>query len=334
MKRWMTLILALSMILTGMWTASAQEGGIGSADKLYFAQTPLYASSSGKLNNIRLSAEAVDGTVIYFGETFSFNETVGPRSEEYGFKPARNGRGVQVWGGGVSQAAATLYLALKEAPFVEIAPFMSYDEKFAEWYVEDGRDAVVTDYNAGHDFSFTSEYEGAICINMWMDESYVYCLLTFDEDEQPYSQSARSSTPIFGSENKQHNIAMAADCVNGVMLDCGDAFSFNELVGPRTAEAGFRAAENGRGVKVYGGGVAQIASTVYLAVKELECVELDAVRTYGEQFVDGYVADSADAIVTDYNAGIDFSFTYWGDGTMLILVYRDGSRLVCEVYEF
>ena len=87
------------------------------------------------------------------------------------------------------------------------------------------------------------------------------------------------------------------------------------------------------GAKVRGGGVAQVASTVYLAVKDLDCVSVGPVRTYGDRFSDGYVDDPADAIVTDYNAGYDLTFTYWGDGALTVFVYEDGEELVCEIFE-
>lgn len=348
MKKWMAFILAVCMLLTAVPAMaygyedyygygydegdSVQTSWIG--DGMYMAQTPLYGSSMNKIENIWLAAEALNGATVYYGDTFSFNEEVGPRTKENGYLSARNGRGVNVLGGGVSQLATTLYLAARDAFDIEIDPFMSYGEEFADWYVEDGSDAVVTDYKNGHDFSFTSEYDGVIYIEAWMDEDFVYCLLSFDETGSREMLLSRASTPVFGSNNKQYNISMAADSISGFVMEFGDHFSFNDLVGPRTKEAGFRYAENGRGVKVYGGGVAQVASTVYLAVKEQDDIEMDKFRTYGERFVDGYVADVNDAIVTDYNAGYDFGFTYWGYESIILLVYCENDRLICEIYEF
>ena len=70
------------------------------------------------------------------------------------------------------------------------------------------------------------------------------------------------------------------------------------------------------------------------AVKNLESVTLDSVRTYGERFTGDYMSDPADAIVTDYSAGIDFAFTWYGAGSLLISVYDDGDWLYCDVYEY
>ncbi len=49
----------------------------------------------------------------------------------------------------------------------------------------------------------------------------------------------------------------------------GDVFSFNDIVGDRTSARGYKTAVNGRGVKAMGGGVAQVATTLYLALQKL-----------------------------------------------------------------
>ncbi len=336
MKRWMVWVLTVCMLAMNLPAMAMQTGEYYWVDDgVYFAETTLYGSSENKRHNIQLAVEALDGAIVYCGETFSFNERVGERSAEAGYLRATNGRGAYVRGGGVSQVATTLYLALQDMLYyVSIEPFKSYDDRFTDWYVEDGEDAIITDYDSGYDFCFTSGYEGVIRINAWMDEYYVYCMLTLDDSDSYSSMLSRSSTPLFGSDNKLYNIDMASNAINGIVLEYGDTFSFNDVVGPRTAEMGFYPAENGRGVRVYGGGVAQVASTIYLAIKELNCVTVGPIRTYGDRFTDGYVADPNDAIVTDYNAGIDFSFTYWGYGTAMLSIYSDGNRLICEIYEF
>ena len=45
------------------------------------------------------------------------------------------------------------------------------------------------------------------------------------------------------------------------------------------------------------------------------------------------VNDPADAVVTDYNAGIDFSFTYYGASTLMISIYEADGMLYCSLYE-
>ena len=70
-----------------------------------------------------------------------------------------------------------------------------------------------------------------------------------------------------------------------------------------------------------------------MAVKDMDCVEILEKRAYGDSYTGGYVEDGEDAVLVDYNGGIDFSFAYRGDGMLTICVYLEGEQLVCEVYE-
>lgn len=68
----------------------------------------------GRAANIEAAAEAIDGHIIPPGGTLSFNEVVGERTFERGFRPAKelaNRRVVDGIGGGVCQVAATLHAA-------------------------------------------------------------------------------------------------------------------------------------------------------------------------------------------------------------------------------
>ena len=67
-----------------------------------------------RVTNIRLIAEAVDGTIIAPGQRFSLNEIAGPRTRAKGYVPApfiADGKLVPSVGGGVSQMSTTVYNA-------------------------------------------------------------------------------------------------------------------------------------------------------------------------------------------------------------------------------
>lgn len=75
------------------------------------------ASSSeepGRIENIKLASEAIDGTVLYPGESFSFNEIVGDveHDERYELAPIVNGSElIYGRGGGTCQVSSALYAA-------------------------------------------------------------------------------------------------------------------------------------------------------------------------------------------------------------------------------
>lgn len=152
------------------------------ADEVY-AETPIVDATEEQLINIQLAIEALDGTVLNFGDAFSFNLLVGERSEERGFVPATNGRGVDVVGGGVAQTATTLYLALMQRDDIEYSSIYTYNESFSAGYVESGYDAIATDYANQVDFAFNSYYEGTLSIFMWTTEDMLCCYVVEDCEE-------------------------------------------------------------------------------------------------------------------------------------------------------
>lgn len=71
--------------------------------------------------------------------------------------------------------------------------------------------------------------------------------------------------------NRSSNIRLAASYIDGVILMPGDEFSFNGIVGRRTSERGFLAADVFSGnsvVQGIGGGICQTSTTICIAVKQ------------------------------------------------------------------
>lgn len=299
------------------------------------ADTSVSGATAQQLTNISLAADAIDGYELAYGERFSFNDVVGERSAEAGYKIAPNGRGARVRGGGVSQVASTLLLALLDFEWAAVEDYTVYGDKFVGDYVDDGSDAIVTDYKAGYDLAFVSYYPGTLTVEVWMSEGMLHASLTgFPDSLQDGEAMGTAVTPMSDDALQVANVRLAASLIDGYEMTYGEKFSFNGVVGPRVESAGFVKAANGRGVRVCGGGVAQVASTIYLAAKQMDNVTIDPVRTYGDRYTGNYVDDPADAIVTDYNAGIDFAFTYYGANTLVIsLDVQNDAMLYCGIYE-
>ena len=62
-----------------------------------------------------------------------------------------------------------------------------------------------------------------------------------DADLKPLNTILASYTTEYdpGNENRTHNIQLASDKINGTLIKPGAQFSFNDVVGERTAEAGY-----------------------------------------------------------------------------------------------
>ena len=317
------------------------------ADSQASARTTLEGASDNKLNNIYLAVDAISGTRVRYGQSFSFNEVVGPRTQARGYRSAVNGRGVNVTGGGVAQVATTLYMALLSIDSgIQFDELATYGSRFRDSYVGDGDLAVITDYSADTDFRFTN-YASDMTISLWSDGRWLRCEIALEDGSQgggwfdgwitpaptanPRTQTITARIPFDPSVDTAENIRLAADSVTDTVLANGGDFSFNEIVGPRTREYGYGSGTNGRGVRVTGGGVAQVASVIWMAVKDMDDIAILEKTTYGDRYNQSYVSSSADAIVTDYGADTDFSFRYTGPGTITIYTYIDGRSLVCDV---
>lgn len=105
------------------------------------------ASSGWNYNrntNIRLSSEAVNGTILLPGQVFSFNQTTGQRTKEKGYLEGGayvGGEVVSAIGGGICQVSSAIYYAsvLADMEIVE-----RYNHAFATGYLPNGTDATVS----------------------------------------------------------------------------------------------------------------------------------------------------------------------------------------------
>jgi len=79
-------------------------------------RTTYNRGSEGRLTNVRLSSEAIDGLILLPGEEFSFNRVVGRRTAARGFQLAPiivNGEFRPGMGGGICQTASTIFAAVR-----------------------------------------------------------------------------------------------------------------------------------------------------------------------------------------------------------------------------
>ena len=127
-------------------------------DKLSEYSTIFDPSNRNRSNNLAISAEKIDGTIIMPGETFSYNQTVGERTIAAGYKEAgayAGGKVVQDVGGGICQTSSTLYNAALLAN-LEIVDRSNH--QFLTSYVDASRDATVAWGSIDFQFKNTRTY--------------------------------------------------------------------------------------------------------------------------------------------------------------------------------
>jgi len=145
-------------------------------------------------------------------------------------------------------------------------------------------------------------------------------------------QLGSAQTTLLDTENDRvHNILLAADTLSGYTLEPGEEFSFNRVLGDRTEEAGYRKATviiEGEKSRDYGGGVCQVSSTLYQAVRDAGLTVLE--RHSHKKPVD-YAQQGDDAAV-NYGT-LDFRFQNQTDMPVILQVAAADGLVTAAVYQ-
>lgn len=122
----------------------------------------------------------------------------------------------------------------------------------------------------------------------------------------PYLISDFTTKYDASNKNRSQNLAIAAGKINGTVLMPGEEFSFNQVVGKRTIQEGYKDAkiyQDGQVVDGLAGGICQISSTLYNAVVK---ANLEVTERRNHSFTTSYIRAGQDATVV-YGV-IDFKF--------------------------
>lgn len=128
-------------------------------------------SSQDRKHNIKLALSKVNGLIVESGQTVSFNQITGPRTEKEGYKNANiivGGVYTSGVGGGVCQVSTTLYNALLLA---DVDVLQSNHHSLPASYVPLSFDAMVSGDYA--DLVFQNNLETPIYIKTFADEKNV-----------------------------------------------------------------------------------------------------------------------------------------------------------------
>ena len=114
-------------------------------------------------------------------------------------------------------------------------------------------------------------------------------------------------THVSGTAARISNVKLASAAFNGVVLNSGDVFSYNETVGQRTTAKGYKPAPayvKGETVDEIGGGVCQPSSTLYYACL---LANMEITERYAHRYIPAYITRGMDATVSW--GGPDYKFT-------------------------
>lgn len=143
-------------------------------------------------------------------------------------------------------------------------------------------------------------------------------------------QSTFSTNYSRSNTDRKNNIKIATQTLNGICLQPSENFSFNEILGQRSLEKGYKQAniiKDGEFVKGIGGGICQVSSTLYNA---LLLANIDVTEVHKHSLPVSYVSPGLDAMVSWNSA--DLKFTNTTDLPIFITCECDGNNLNFNIF--
>lgn len=135
--------------------------------------TPLLDRGQPRVNNIEIAGEEISGEVVLPGAEFSYNEALGRRTKQKGYKKApifvkdgsktKKKMGI---GGGICQLSSTLYNAVREAG-LKVTERHEHSKDVG--YVPKGKDATVV--YGSEDFKFVNTRNHPIMIKVYRSKT-------------------------------------------------------------------------------------------------------------------------------------------------------------------
>ncbi|SFB27838.1 VanW family protein [Clostridium frigidicarnis] len=187
---------------------------------------------------------------------------------------------------------------------------------------------AITDEVAGYKLDSENLEKGILdSINGKIDENIVVDAVVNEDKPKVTAEALKkvngkisSYSTSYGtsSEGRAFNVELATKAIDGTILMPGEVFSYNGVVGERSAERGYKNAGVIIGNKVengIGGGICQVSSTLYQAILRSG---LNSVERINHSLPVGYMTKGFDATVAwdslDYKFKNTFDFPIYIEG--------------------
>ena len=190
-----------------------------------------HTNDANRNTNLKLACKAINGKLIRPGETFSYNATLGERTEKKGYKPAgayMAGKSVETVGGGICQVSSTLYYACLKAD-LQIVERTAHG--FTVSYMPYGMDATVSWGSLDYKFKNNTDYP--IRIEAWVSDGQVH-------------------VKLIGTDTKDYYVKMTYETVDGPIegKTVYEDYKWNNKEGYKDGDV-IQTAYTGRTVKSY-----------------------------------------------------------------------------------
>lgn len=208
------------------------------------------SSQTNRNTNLSLACKAINGIVLYPGQTFSYNNALGKRTAAKGYKQANtyyNGEVVESFGGGICQVSSTLYWCAMHA---DLKIVERTNHSLPVSYIPKGMDATVS--WGGPDFKFKNDSQYPIKIVASSNKGNVTVKIMGTDYKDYYVKivSKTVKTTAYSTVTKEFPIDNEFGYVNGDVVTKGrtgyvyetyrykyDKTTNKEITGTRVLEA-------------------------------------------------------------------------------------------------
>lgn len=148
---------------------------------------------------------------------------------------------------------------------------------------------------------------------------------------QQETEVASFTTKIYNKDKeRQNNIGITCNSINGKVVQPGETFSFCNTVGKATTAKGYEKADiyvDGEKKQGLGGGNCQVSTTLYNAVAEVETLEVTERHQHSGHVP--YIAEGKDAAVA--YGSYDFKFVNNTGSAIKILMENSDSNITAKI---
>lgn len=167
-------------------------------------------------------------------------------------------------------------------------------------------------------------------INTYNEDNQNKVKVEETEEEFPKCIASFTTNITYPDESRTHNITTCCKYLNSVVIKSGETFSFNETLGPFNEEQGYTEStgfdSNGKIIKIIGGGICQVSSTLYNTALMANLVIVE--RNEHSAPVD-YVAQGKDATICYPYVDLKFKNNLSSDITVKAVC--DGKQVTVEL---
>ena len=242
------------------------------------------------------------------------------------------------------------YVYLKSEPSYDHAVVQERVNEIAAYVTRDPVDAQIQSFNANtRTFAFTDEQpgvtinrnalytqltamldRGAVGETLTVTPTITTPSITKTDMMNSFKLVSAFTTKTTSDKDRNNNISLACQAINGKVLMPGESFSFNESTGQRTTAKGYRSAgaiAAGQSIEEVGGGICQVSSTLFNAVAR---ADLEIVSRSPHAWPSTYVKIGEDATVNWPN--LDFKFTNNKATPVFIIAYYKDRKCSAEIW--